>query len=298
MAWQELQFSLKASEAQHVEAALEMTDALSVTLEDAADTALLEPPPGQQPLWPDCRVRALFDAHRDMAQLQATLIAILGTDTLHDARVVRIRDEQWETKWKDDFHPMQFGDNLWVCPTDSDAAPADATVVRLDPGLAFGTGTHPTTKLCLQWLAQQPLTDCTVVDYGCGSGILAIAAAKLGASRVIAIDNDAQAITATRENAIVNGVDRRITALTPECDDNTVCDCLVANILARPLTELASGLSARIKPSGSIALSGILETQLHSVQSCYRQWFDWHEPTLQDGWALLAGRRQPPLSPC
>ncbi|HET7370206.1 MAG TPA: 50S ribosomal protein L11 methyltransferase, partial [Gammaproteobacteria bacterium] len=258
--WKELQFPLENLDAERVEAALEELGALAVTLEDAADDALLEPAPGEQPLWPSSRVRALFDADQDVAAIAATLRAQLGGAALPDPQITQVADQQWETAWRRDFKPMRFGARLWVCPS-GEPAPDGAIVVRLDPGLAFGTGTHPTTALCLEWLAQAPLAGQRVIDYGCGSGILAIAAAKLGADRVYAVDYDAQALTATRENAAANGVADKIETISPELFGDVTAEVLVANILARPLVELAAQFASLVKPGGRIAVSGVLQAQ-------------------------------------
>lgn len=290
MAWKELQFPLKDLDAERVEAALEELGALAVTLEDAADDALLEPAPGEQPLWPDSRVRALFDADRDLGAITAALRAWFGETALPDPAVTPVADQQWETAWRRDFRPMQFGPRLWVCPS-GESAPDDAVVVHLDPGLAFGTGTHPTTALCLEWLARASLDGKRVIDYGCGSGILAVAAAKLGAERVYAIDYDPQALTATRDNAAANGVADKVETAAPELFGDVTAELMVANILARPLAELAERFAKLVEPGGRIALSGILQTQCDELATLYAHWFDMNDAILRDDWALLEGRR-------
>jgi ribosomal protein L11 methyltransferase len=264
--------------------------AVSVTLEDAADDPVLEPAPGETPLWPTVVVKAVFGAEAD-----ADVIATRLAQALPDAPAPRFEtlpDKAWEREWLKDFKPMRFGRRLWVCPGGLPAGAPDAVRIELDPGLAFGTGTHPTTALCLEWLDAQDLAGLAVVDYGCGSGILAIAAAKLGAASVLAMDIDPQALIATRENAERNGVADRI-AVTgdPQLAAGTT-DVLLANILAGPLAELAPRFAQAIRPGGRLALSGLLLEQADTVTAAYRTWFDIAIAATRDGWALLAGRRR------
>lgn len=289
--WRELQFPLGNIASDVVEAALEDLGALAVTLEDAADDALLETAPGEQPLWPSSRVRALFDAHRDLDEVIAALRTQLNLSASADFEITAVEDRQWETAWRQDFKPMRFGRRLWVCPT-GETAPAGAVVVHLDPGLAFGTGTHPTTALCLDWLDRTPLDGATVIDYGCGSGILAIAAAKLGAARVIAVDHDPQALTATRDNATANDVSAMIETMAPAALNVPNADVVVANILARPLIELAEHFATLLGEDGRLALSGLLAPQCAQVTATYARWFAMNDAILRDDWALLEGRRR------
>jgi ribosomal protein L11 methyltransferase len=292
MSFKELQFPLNTLDAEQLQFALEDLGALAVTLEDAGDDALLEPAPGEQPLWRDSKVRALFDADADMGAVTAALHASLGENAPLAPELVAVPDRQWETAWRAGFKPMRFGTHLWVCPTDSEPPDAAAVIVRLDPGLAFGTGTHPTTALCLEWLAAEHPAGKRVIDYGCGSGILAIAAAKLGATGVVAVDHDAQAITATRDNARANGVGQIVAAtLSGESNDATG-DVLIANILARPLTELAGRFANRVSPGGRIALAGVLENQGEALARQYARYFEMDEPLQRDGWILLSGTRR------
>lgn len=264
--------------------------ASSVTLEDAADDPVLEPAPGATPLWPTVVLKALFDAATEPAAIAMALArALPGTPAPHFEIVA---DRPWERVWLEAFHPMRFGRRLWVCPDGQPAGEPDAVRVELDPGLAFGTGTHPTTALCLEWLDAQPLAGREVVDYGCGSGILAIAAAKLGAARVRAVDVDPQALIATRENAARNAVSDRL-EITPE-PALAACsaDVLVANILATPLIELAPRFAAALRPGGLLALSGLLVEQAGAVTAAYRPCFHIATMTTRDGWVLLGGRRR------
>lgn len=263
--------------------------ALSVTLEDAADDPVLEPAPGETPLWPTRVVKALFEATIDRHALAHSLARTLpGAPPPH---FESIADRAWEREWLRDFKPMRFGRRLWVCPGGLPAGDPEAVRIELDPGLAFGTGTHPTTALCLEWLDRRDLRGLELVDYGCGSGILAIAALKLGAARAHAVDIDPQALVATRDNARRNGT---ATGLHISGDlhlEDRFCDVLVANILAGPLVELAPSFAAAVRSGGELALSGILVAQAESVTAAYRPWFDIGPSATREGWALLSGRR-------
>lgn len=276
------------------EDALLAAGAASITLEDAGDDPVLEPPPGSTPLWPRVRMKALFDASVDPDELLANLRASL-TAQLPDTTFERIADRAWEREWLKDFRPMRFGQRLWICPggqrpqLDGSVAPV---IIELDPGLAFGTGTHPTTALCLDWLDSASLPGRFVVDYGCGSGVLAIAALKLGASAVLAIDIDPQALLATRENAARNDVAERLTVGGPGEAQQAPADVLLANILAEPLLELAPAFAERVAAGGAIVLSGILPSQAAPVASRYAAWFDMRPATVRDDWALLYGVRR------
>ncbi len=264
--------------------------AVSVTLEDAADDPVLEPAPGATPLWPTVVVKALFGADTDAAALARAV-----EESLPDApppRFETLADKVWEREWLKDFRPMRFGRRLWVCPGGMPAPDPDAIRIDLDPGLAFGTGTHPTTALCLEWLDAQDVVGHRVVDYGCGSGILAIAAAKLGAASVLAIDIDPQALIATLDNAARNGVaDRLLITGDPQLDAGSA-NLLLANILAGPLVELAPRFAQAVRAGGMLALSGLLAGQVDTVTAAYRPWFDIATAATRDGWALLAARRR------
>jgi ribosomal protein L11 methyltransferase len=264
--------------------------AVSVTLEDAADDPVLEPAPGETPLWPTVIVKAVFGAEAD-----ADVIAACLAQALPDAPAPRFEtlpDKPWEREWLKDFRPMRFGRRLWVCPGGLPAGDPGAVRIELDPGLAFGTGTHPTTAMCLEWLDGEDVAGEAVVDYGCGSGILAIAAAKLGAASVLAMDIDPQALIATQENAGRNGVAARITVTGDPALAARSVDLLLANILAGPLVELAPRFAQAIRPGGHLALSGLLLEQADTVTAAYRPWFDIATAATRNGWALLAGRRR------
>ena len=273
-----------------IEDALFELGALSVTLEDAADDPVLEPGPGETPLWPTITVKAIFDAATDPTALQQALVERLSR-SLPPPRFETLADKAWEREWLKDFRPMRFGRRLWVCPGGLPAGDPDGIRIELDPGLAFGTGTHPTTALCLEWLESEALDGSSVVDYGCGSGILAIAAAILGAADVRAVDIDPQALIATDANAERNGVRSRLQIALKLDLPRSGTDVLVANILAGPLVELAPAFAATVRPGGRIALSGILAGQSNTVTAAYRPWFDIALSATRDGWSLLAGQR-------
>ena len=289
MPWLQLEFASTREQAPALEDALLDVGALSVTLLDAADEPVLEPGVGETPLWSETKLLALFDADCDVDAVIATLRSQLSE--LPAYRAQSLDDQPWERAWMADFQPMRFGQRLWVCPSWSEAPDPNAVVLRLDPGLAFGTGPHPTTALCLEWLDGLDLTGCTVLDYGCGSGILAIAALLLGAERAIGVDNDPQALVSTHDNAARNGIaPERLLTFTPEqFPADCVVDVTVANILAGPLQELAPLLAQATRRDGQLALSGILSEQAEVVAASYRPWFVVEAPVLRENWARLNG---------
>ncbi len=292
MAWKELLIDTDAGNATALEDALLAAGAAAVSLEDRADQPLLEPAPGERPLWQDVRVRGLFDAAMASADILAAARDALGVP-LPDHRWQTLEERDWTRAWMDDFQPMRFGQRLWVCPSWREPPQADAVNLLLDPGLAFGTGTHPTTALCLEWLDARPLEGTEVIDFGCGSGILAIAAALLGAQRVWAIDHDPQALLATRDNARRNGLDdaRILTGFPGELPAGLQADVLVANILAGPLISLAGTLCKLLRPGGQIGLSGILGHQAAEVSAAYAGLARMEAPRLREDWVLLSGCR-------
>jgi ribosomal protein L11 methyltransferase len=291
MSWLQLSLDANENEAPLLEVLFENLGALSVTLGDAGDQALLETPPESQQLWQHTRVTALFDGEQDQRQLQDTLSNTLSKSLAAKLRWERIEERIWERVWLEHFKPMSFGRRLWVCPACEQISQPGSVVVQLDPGLAFGTGTHPTTALCLEWLDGQRLEGKTLIDYGCGSGILAIAALKLGATSAIAIDYDPQALQASRDNAKKNGVSEQLTTCLPEQAPQQAADFLVANILAGPLIELAPQIAQRIRTEGQFALSGILQEQAKEVIAHYQP-FAMLSPVKQcDEWILISGRK-------
>jgi ribosomal protein L11 methyltransferase len=287
-----LQVSINIDRARldEIEQALLDQGALSLTLQDAADHAVLEPLPGETPLWPQLVITALFSEAVEIESLRQSLHEVLG-DSSFSSRPLPERD--WTRIWLDHFKPMRFGHRLRVLPNGHDDAAEPAAVsVRLEPGLAFGTGTHPTTALCLEWLDAHPPIAAAIIDYGCGSGILAIAALKLGARHVRAVDIDAQALCATRANAKRNDIShRRLHTCRPEALSRRPADLVIANILANPLIELAGLFAERVKSGGRIVLSGLLDRQIARVSAAYAQHFALAVPRATDGWVLLEGTR-------
>jgi len=286
MPWLQLTFYSTKESAETLADLLSEAGAAAVTMQDAADQPLYEPPPGATPLWQLTNVVGLFDADFD-SDVIVTGLKAQWTGEFPDYRSELLEDQDWERAWMDDFKPMRFGRRLWIVPSWHDAPESDAVNIMLDPGLAFGTGTHPTTRLCLEWLDANEIQGKTVIDYGCGSGILALAAALLGAERVIGVDNDPQALVATLDNAQRNGVS--IQAYLPKEAPQEPADVMVANILAGPLIELAPQLASLVKPGGAIALSGILPEQAEDVANTYSAWFAMQSPVEHDGWIRLEG---------
>jgi ribosomal protein L11 methyltransferase len=299
--WLEVSTTVDRDGAELTENLLTAAGALSVTLQDAADEPVLEPAPGETPLWPQLTVTGLFPGTTDA---RALLAGLRGRLPGADWRTATLAERAWEREWLRDFRPLRFGRRLVVLPAGM-TPPADAVVVRLDPGLAFGTGTHPTTALCLDWLdslaagtekGRPLLEEALVVDYGCGSGILAIAALRLGAAEAIAVDLDPQALLATRANARANDVDGRVTACAPEALDAVLAgrkaDILVANILAGPLHALLPRFAAVLAPGGMLALSGILVGQATALATAAGPLFRLDAPGIRDEWARLTGQRK------
>jgi ribosomal protein L11 methyltransferase len=291
MTWLELSVRVARQHAGLVETLLQNEPVLALTMTDDADDPVLEPGVGETPLWPSVCVTALFDGETPVEPLTRILSLVPGVDWPHQVNFRRFENQQWERVWMDRFKPMQFGSHLWIVPGESEAPAQAAHILKLDPGLAFGTGTHPTTRLCLEWIDGHDFTGETVVDYGCGSGVLGIAAAIKGAGRVICVDNDPQALTATRDNAQRNGVQNTIECLAPEQFSPQTADVVLANILAGPLIELAPRLCAILASGGSLALSGILEGQAQEVAEAYAGKVPGLEKQVMDGWVLLTGTR-------
>ncbi|MEM8546918.1 MAG: 50S ribosomal protein L11 methyltransferase [Pseudomonadota bacterium] len=293
MPWQQLTVTLGELSPAATEEALLHAGALAITYTDAADQPILEPGPGETPLWTDARLTALFDEAVPFESIALSLLSGLELRTLPDLDVQLLPDREWEREWLDRFQPMAFGERLWVCPKHLEVDADDAVVVQLDPGLAFGTGTHATTALCLQQLDRLAGGLGRVLDFGCGSGVLAIAAIKLGATRATAVDIDTQAITATRNNARDNGVSEIITVgEVALAEQQAPYDVVLANILAAPLVELAPSLCQQLVAGGQVILSGILAAQAATVQAAYAPWIEFRPTARQDGWVMLAGTRK------
>lgn len=287
----EIEFPLAALSSEAVEEALLEAGAASITFTDRGDEPVLEPKPGEIRLWSDTLVRALFDDSHDAARSIGDLAGRLGPHITESAVVRAVKALDWERVWLADWKPMRFGRRLWVCPSAADAPEdADAVIVRLDPGLAFGTGTHPTTALCLQWLDGSQVRGRSMIDYGCGSGILGIAALKLGASHVTAVDLDPQALIATRDNATRNAVSAQIETL-PAPAALAPAAIVIANILAEPLIELAPLLTAACEMQGELVLSGLLKTQAYAVKAAYTSAFDIVQVIGREEWCCIHARR-------
>ncbi len=288
----QLTFDLGALDSDSAEAACFAAGALSVTFSDARDDAVLEPAPGEVRLWPATRVQALFPSDAEpVAIVRAVAAALSVQPTSLETRT--LEDRVWEREWLEHFHAMRFGRRLWVAPSHEAVTDTDAVIVRLDPGLAFGTGTHPTTAMCLEWLDSHLQPGARVIDYGCGSGILGLAAARLGAERVECFDIDPQALIATETHAARNGVSNRVLAVRNADALAADADVLLANILSRPLCGLASRFAELVHPGGWVVLAGLLESQAAEVTEAYRTWFDMRCFGACDEWVGLAGVRGP-----
>jgi ribosomal protein L11 methyltransferase len=293
LAWLELSIRVGRDAVATAEAVLEALGALSVTLQDDADQPVLEPGPGETPLWPVVQVRGLFEATADRGRLVEGLRHLPEAARPDRIRWREVEDRDWTRAWMDRFRPMRFGRRLWIVPGGMEIPTLPDTVaISLDPGLAFGTGTHPTTALCLEWLDGQAAVTGCVVDYGCGSGVLGIAAALLGAARVVCVDNDPQALEATAANAVRNAVAGRVQCLAPEAFAETGADVVLANILAGPLVALAPVLSGCARGGAPIVLSGLLAEQVDEVAAAYRETCVVTGVALREGWARLEMSRR------
>lgn len=290
MPWIQIKLQTTGAHSASVEDQLVALGAVSVTLEDSADQPLLEPPPGATPIWDDTTLTGLFEADIDVDLVMAALKNALGNIPI---KVEALEDKDWIREWMDSFKPICFGERLWVCPSWLEPPQPQAVNMLLDPGLAFGTGTHETTSLCLKWLDSADVNGKTVVDYGCGSGILAIAAALLGAGKVICVDNDPQALIATKDNAGRNSVDHLIEVYTPETLPTAItAEITLANILAGPLMHLSERLAGLTQPGGHIVLSGILKEQSKQVSDTYQSRFIMAPETIEGDWVRLTGVKQ------
>lgn len=305
MPFLELTVRCQESTQPRYENALEDVGALAVTMLDAdADTdnehAILEPGVGETPLWDSLTLTALFPHDTDALLLLAALEAFDPALDWSQAAFRNVEDQDWERAWMDQYAPLRFGARTWIVPWNhelpAEADVPDAAVVRLDPGLAFGSGTHPTTSLCLQWLdalaARGELQGREVLDFGCGSGILALAALKLGAARAVGVDNDPQALLASRDNAERNGVGEALSVCLPDDEPAAAYPVVVANILASALDALADTLAARVAAGGRIALSGILDGQQDALLQRYRAWFDNLHVQVEGDWVRIDGTRR------
>ena len=291
MSWLQVRLAIQPNQAEQWEDSLFELGAISVSFMDAEDQPIYEPDLGTTPLWTHTHLLALFEEDVEPETLRQHL-KLLGGDNTPELQMEKINDQDWERNWMVNFQPMKFGQRLWIIPSWHTAPEPDAVNVILDPGLAFGTGTHPTTALCLEWLSGQPIADCQVLDFGCGSGILAIAAKLLGAAQVTCTDIDSQALEATRDNANRNGIAKQdLLVYLPEAMPQQQFDVVLANILAGPLVELAPQLINRTRSGGRIALSGILAEQAQEVRDAYSQHFDLVPTAEKEGWVCISGVR-------
>lgn len=295
MPWVMLHIETDEHHCDGIEAALLQCGAATVSLQDCADQPLFDEPGESTRLWRRVKISGMFDAAADVDTI-AQQLASQGDLGIANHSQEILEDKDWVRAWMDSYQPMAMGERLWICPSWLAAPDPAAVNLVLDPGMAFGTGTHPTTAMCLRWLDSAELRGKTIVDYGCGSGILAIAALLLGAQSAIATDIDGQAITATRDNARRNGLsEQQLKLCYPGAlGSEEPADLLLANILAGPLAQLAPQISSLVKAGGDLVLSGILAQQAEALMTAYPE-FDFVQPWHQDGWVMLHGRRR--LSP-
>ena len=299
MAWIQLKVEVLPDQIEVIEDSMLLEGAQAVTLQDGADQPILEPELGTMPVWDKTIVIGLFDAEINGEQLIANMQELFSCDPAMKAhlfpkhKLELVEDKDWERAWMDNFHPMQFGDRLWVCPSWKDPEDKNAVNLMLDPGLAFGTGTHPTTAHCLRFLDQAVKGNELVVDYGCGSGILGIAALLLGSDRMLGVDNDPQALIATRQNAERNAINAdKYDVVLPENTRKVEADIMVANILAGPLMFLAENIAKLTKSGGKLALSGLLSHQADEVRQAYEPWFNMDGMEQMDDWIILTGTKK------
>ena len=293
MNWIQWRLTIKGQVSEPLEALLLDSGAVSITYQDAANRPVLEPDPGEIRLWDDLILIALYQADVNSREIEGVLSNLPVWQDVRSSQWEVLEDKDWVRAWMDNYHPMQFGESLWICPTNAEPPNPDAINIMLDPGLAFGSGTHPTTALCLEYLEKKIQGGEEIVDFGCGSGILAIAAVKLGAIKAIGTDHDPQAVIASRDNAERNGVSENQFPVFHSDDFHTQpCDGVVANILAETLKHLSTEISELIRPGGWIAMSGILESQIDSVKTAYQKTIDFDQPTILDDWVLLTGTKK------
>ena len=292
MSWQQIKVNVDAQDAETVGDFLIENNAQAVTFVDAKDTPIFEPKPGEILLWPSTQVIGLYPAQADMTDLIDNLASMPCFNTSFHYALDQLEDKDWEREWMDNFHPMQFGERLWICPSWREIPEPDAINIMLDPGLAFGTGTHPTTSLCLKWLDAQDLEQKSIVDFGCGSGILALAALLLGAKHAVGIDIDPQALLASRQNAEKNAVEARLSLYLPPEQPAVEVDIVMANILAGPIKELHQVITDFCLPGGKLMLSGILDCQAEEVLAVYQDNFDFDPVAVEGEWVRLTGTKR------
>ena len=298
MAWIQLKVEVLPDQIEIIEDSMLLEGAQAVTLQDGADQPILEPELGTMPVWDKTIVIGLFDAEINGDVLIANMKNLFSFDpamqgkAFPEHKLELVEDKDWERAWMDNFHAMPFGDRLWVCPSWKEPENKNAVNLMLDPGLAFGTGTHPTTAHCLRFLDKQVEGGELIIDYGCGSGILGIAALLLGSERMLGVDNDPQALLATRQNAERNGISAgQYDVVLPENTHKIEADIMVANILAGPLISLAENIATLTKSGGKLALSGLLSHQADEVRAAYEPWFNMDGMEQLDDWIILTGTK-------
>ncbi len=292
MSWLRLTIKSDSNHVESITELLEQFEAASVSYQPVTDEALYGDFTGDQVLWQQTSISALLHHEIDIDILLACLRNRIGTDNILGHKIELLEDKEWINAHKEGYGPMEFGGCLYIIPSWlNPPAAEDLLSITIDPGLAFGTGAHVTTALCLEWLAQNKIENKIIIDYGCGSGILALAAARLGADKVFAIDTDPQAISAAQFNVHRNHFEKEITVSTPDQISLTEVDILIANILMNPLLELAPIFSVLVRPGGQIVLSGILAGQVEECLATYSRWFKMSEPEFRDEWAVLHGYR-------
>lgn len=290
MSWHEISITSPKFDVDTVTSALEKEGALAVTYKDGEDNPILEPNPQEVTLWDKVITTGLFPIEADLDKISRQLNQICPNSFISYQPLV---DKNWTTAWLEHFKPQSFGDTLWICPSDTDTTNLKGTLVTLDPGLAFGTGQHPTTRLCLEWLASHPLTDKTLIDFGCGTSILAISALKLGIQVAYGIDHDEQALLSSNLNACKNQITADQLKLSLSIEASIpACNIVVANILMNPLLCLADTLAQLCKTNGTLLLSGLLENQSDMIIECYHTWFDFKPYCVDNGWILLVGKKR------
>ncbi len=291
--WRRVRFRVDRILADPLSLALEEAGAISVSIEGREDEHVLQAATEETALWEDCTVTGLFAGDIDLTTLVAGLRHQLAPASLPEPAIEPLNDSDWAESWKEHYHPFLVAPGIWICPSWLPPPDPAAITLMLDPGMAFGTGEHPTTALCLTWLTEQNLSGVSLIDYGTGSGILAMAALKLGAARATGVDIDAKAVEIARENLARNGLAEPFSACTPdELPASASADVVLANILANPLRELAPRLTRMLKPGGQLVMSGMLADQADDVAAAYREAVDFHTRRERNGWVLLAGRRR------
>ena len=295
MDWNQISFEVNKNKVGFVSEVLTGLGSISISYFDALNNAIFEPPVGETPLWESVRITALFSSEINKQFITDSILEICNINVLD---TLELKDRVWEEECQKNFPSMQFGKKLWVRPSWDSLfeLPSDAVIINMDPGLAFGTGTHQTTSLCLEFLDENPPKGLDVIDFGCGTGILAIAAAKLGANSILAIDNDPQALISSQENAVNNNCESVIhTIHSMENDEYRNCDLLIANILANPLMELEPLFSGLLNPNGTLLLSGILKDQLERLLDCYSDKFMDFELANMDEWFRVKAKKRQPI---